>query len=127
MKVEIDRDAFGNIIVRMKGDMSYENAAPLRNEIQSLLSKNPSASVTINMQNVDFVGASGIGQFVKTLKTVNRDQTKVRLSNVRSEFIKVFRIYDLTEQDMKKIIEDFDSDENESLGFRFGRRLPFNN
>ena len=30
MKVQIERDAYGNIVIQMRGDISHENTAPLR-------------------------------------------------------------------------------------------------
>lgn len=127
MKVQIERDACGNIIIQMLGDISYDNAAPLRQELQEILQQNPTVDVTINMQNVDFVGSSGIKQFVETLKIVNQKHTKVKLSNVRSEFIKVFKLYELTDEDLKTIIDDFENDETEDLSLRYGRPLTFHN
>ena len=124
MKVQVERDAHGNIIIQMKGGISYENTSPLREEIQGILSKNPTAAVTINMQNVDFVGSSGIGQFVETLKMVNEDHTKVRLSNVSPEFIKVFKLYQLSGVDLDQIMDDFENDELDGPN-HYGRRFNF--
>ena len=75
------------------------------------------------MQNVDFVGSSGIGQFVETLKIVNKNRTKVKLSNVRSEFLKSFQLYKLSEQDLKNMVNDFESDPVEGPAIRYGRPL----
>ena len=111
MKMQIERDVCGNIILQMKGDISYDTATPLRHKLQNILIKNPTADVTINMQNVDFVGSSGIGQFVETLRIVNEGHPKVKLSNVRSEFIKVFQLYNLNEKNLEAIIDDFEKDE----------------
>lgn len=127
MKAQIERDANGNIIVQMKGDLDYENSAPFRNELLEIISENPTVDITLNMQNVDFVGSSGIGHFVSTLTTINRDQTKIRLSNVRSEFLKVFKLYNLTDDDMKIIIDDFDNEDTQDLAYRYGRKLTFSN
>ena len=127
MKVQIERDANGNIIIQMRGDISYENTAPLREKLQNILYQNPTADITLNMQNVDFVGSSGIGQFVETLKSINQQHTKVRLSNVRSEFIKAFQLYQLTEQDLRAIIDDFDNDQTEGMGVNYGRLRTFQN
>ena len=79
------------------------------------------------MQNVDFVGSSDIGQFVETLKIVNEKRTKVKLRNVRSEFIKSFQLYELTEDDLRAIIEDFDDDQTRDLSMSYGRSCTFHN
>ena len=127
MKAHIDRDSSGNIIIQMKGDFTYENSAPLRVELSEVINENPTSDITLNMQNIDFVGSSGIGHFVETLRICNVKRPIVRLSNVRTEFIKVFKLYDLTELDLKLIIEDFDNDETEGLAMNFGRRHTFSN
>ncbi len=127
MQALIERDANGNIIVRMKGDLNYENSALFKNELQEILTENPTVGITLNMQNIDFVGSSGIGQFVDTIKKVNKDRTKVRLANVRAEFLKVFKLYKLTDDDLRLIVEDFDTDETEFLSQRYGRKLTFQN
>ncbi len=127
MKANLERDANGNIIVQMKGDLNYENSRPFEVELREIIEENPTAEVTLNMQNIDFVGSSGIGQFVKTLRIVNEERTKVRLSNVRSEFLKVFKLYELSDHDMEKIIEDFENDDTETLAMSFGRKLTFRN
>ena len=127
MKAWMERDACGNIIIQMRGDISYENAAPLRRELQNILCQNPTADITLNMQNVDFVGSSGIGQFVETIRILNKKSLKVRLRNVRSEFIKAFQLYKLTEHDLEVIIDDFENDETQELGLRYGRSQTFSN
>ena len=127
MKMQIERDVCGNIILQIRGDISYDTVTPLRKELQDILRQNPTTDVTINMQNVDFVGSSGIGKFVETLRIVNKNSPKVKLSNVRSEFIKVFQLYKFTEQDFKAIIDDFEKDETEGLGKYYGRPFTFHN
>lgn len=127
MKANLERDAIGNIIVQMNGDLNYENARPFEKELREILEENPTADITLNMQNIDFVGSSGIGQFVNTLKRVNEEKTKVRLSNVRAEFLKVFKLYDLSDADLSVIIDDFENDDTEGLSFRYGRKLTFQN
>lgn len=127
IKAHIDRDANGNIIVQMKGDLNYENSSKLRSELKEIVDANPTSDVTLNMQSIDFVGSSGIGQFVQTITAINNKKTRVRLSNVRSEFIKVFKLYKLTEEDLAFIIEDFDNDETADLAQRFGKKFTFQN
>ena len=113
MKVQYDRDANGNIIIHMRGDISYESTIPLRKELIDILKKNSNVEITLNMQNIDFVGSSGIGQFVETLKMLNQKKIRAKVKNVSSEFIKAFQLYDLDKQDLANIIEDFDRDEME--------------
>jgi anti-sigma B factor antagonist len=88
----INTDATGNIIVHITGSLDYENNAPLRQELLELSKQNTTSTITLDLFNLDFVGSSGIGIFVETLRVVN-DQTGLRLINVKTEFIKVFKLY----------------------------------
>ncbi len=120
MKAQIHTDSEGNIIVHMSGGLDYENSIPLRMELQDLTVKNPACTITLDMHSLDFVGSSGIGIFVETLHMLNKDRTQVKLSNVKTEFLKVFKLYNF---DAFKLIEkEFDNDETENLNQKFSNR-----
>ncbi len=122
-------DAHGNITVQMRGGLDYENSIPLRKELQDLASFGPTSTITLDMHSVDFVGSSGIGAFVETIRTINRKhKNKIMLSNVQPEFVKVFKLY--TNYDQEILIKefDFDCDETLDLGPMYGgRRRTFEN
>ncbi|MFN8370812.1 MAG: STAS domain-containing protein [Bacteriovoracaceae bacterium] len=94
MRAKIDTDVNGNIIVRMEGSLDFDNNIPLRHELQRMVTKNPAIKVILDLQGIDFVGSSGIVTFFETVTEINRKKNSVRLTNVRKEFIKVFKIYD---------------------------------
>ena len=71
IKAKLHTDARGNIIVNMEGGLDYENTAPLRKELSELSQENPQSTITLDMNSVDFVGSSGIGHFVETIKALN--------------------------------------------------------
>lgn len=120
MKAQIRTDSQGNITVHMNGGLDYENSLPLRLELQELSQKNPVSTITLDMHSLDFVGSSGIGIFVETLELLNKNKAQIKLSNVKTEFLKVFKLYNF---DAMKLIEaDFDSDETENLNQRYGNR-----
>lgn len=120
MKAQIRTDSEGNITVHMNGGLDYENSLPLRNELQELTHQNPASTITIDMHSLDFVGSSGIGIFVETLQILNKNKSQIKLSNVKTEFMKVFKLYNF---DAFKLIEaDFDSDETENLNQKYGNR-----
>lgn len=123
MKANILRDANGNIIVHMQGDLNYDHSEPLRNELKSIARSNPNAKITIDLAAIDFVGSSGICHFVETIKFMKeRDRTNISLSNVKPEFLKIFKLYSLNEADYVAELMNFDNDETESLGNRFANR-----
>ena len=120
MKAQIRTDSQGNITVHMNGGLDYENSLPLRTELQELTKKNPASTITIDMNSLDFVGSSGIGIFVETLQILNKNKSNIKLSNVKTEFMKVFKLYNF---DAFKLIEtDFDNDETENLNQKYGNR-----
>ncbi|MGZ3790106.1 MAG: STAS domain-containing protein [Bacteriovorax sp.] len=120
MKAQIRTDSEGNITVHMNGGLDYENSLPLRQELQELSKKNPASTITLDMHSLDFVGSSGIGIFVETLQILNKNKSQIKLSNVKTEFIKVFKLYNF---DAFKLMEaEFDSDETENLNQKYGNR-----
>lgn len=123
MKANVLRDATGNIIVHMQGDLNYDHSLPLRNELQSIAKSNPNAKITIDLGAIDFVGSSGICHFVETIKYLKEtSKANVNLSNVKPEFLRIFKLYSLNEADYIAEIMDFDNDETENLNTRFGNR-----
>jgi anti-sigma B factor antagonist len=120
MKAQIRTDSSGNITVHMSGGLDFENSIPLRSELEELTRRNPASTVTLDMYALDFVGSSGIGFFVETLQILNKNKTQIKLSNVKSEFIKVFKLYNF---DAFQLLEqEFDNDETENLNQKFGNR-----
>jgi anti-sigma B factor antagonist len=120
MKAHIHTDSHGNITVHMNGGLDYENSLPLRLELQELTTKNPTSTITLDMNSLDFVGSSGIGIFVETLHILNKNKEQIKLSNVKTEFLKVFKLYNF---DAFQLMEkEFDTDETENLNQKFGNR-----
>jgi anti-sigma B factor antagonist len=123
MKANVLRDANGNIIVHMQGDLNYDHSMPLRNELQSIAGRNPNSRITIDLGAIDFVGSSGICHFVETLKLLKETQKhNINLANVKPEFVKLFKLYSLNEVDYLAEVMNFDNDETENLNTRFGNR-----
>lgn len=123
MKANVLRDANGNIIVHMQGDLNYDHSLPLRNELQSIANSNPNAKITIDLGAIDFVGSSGICHFVETVKYLKENRkANVSLSNVKPEFLKIFRLFSINEADYVAELMNFDTDETADLNTRFGNR-----
>lgn len=120
MKARVRTDAHGNITIHMEGDLNYENSSPLKAELESLTKENPTSQITIDMHGLDFVGSSGIGLFVDTIKALNENKERIKISNVKTEFLKVFKLYDL---DLMAVLEnEFDTDDTEFLAQSFANR-----
>lgn len=97
LMASVNTDVQGNITVEMNGGMEYENSMPLRKELLELVHEFPKANIILDMGKVDFVGSSGIKLFVETITMLNQDKVRIRLKNVKTEFLKVFRLYTLDE------------------------------
>jgi len=122
MKANVIRDANGNIIVHMQGDLNYDHSHPLRNELNSIASNNPNTKITVDLGAMDFVGSSGICHFVETIKLMKERNNTVNLSNVKPEFLKIFKLLALNEADYVAELINFDSDETNNLNTAFGNR-----
>lgn len=120
MKARVRTDALGNITIHMEGGLDYDNCIPLRNELESMLKTNPTSVITIDLHSLDFVGSSGIGHFVETINALNKRREKIKLSNVKNEFLRVFKLYEMDAMDA--LIMDFENDDTEDLNTRFGNR-----
>jgi anti-sigma B factor antagonist len=114
MKANVLRDANGNIIVHMQGDLNYDHSLPLRNELQSIADQNPNSSITIDLGAIDFVGSSGICHFVETVKFMKEGRkANVKMSNVKPEFLRIFRLFSINEADYVAELMNFDTDETD--------------
>ncbi len=126
MKAKIRTDSMGNLTVHMEGGLDYENGIPLEEELITIMSENPASQITLDLNRLDFVGSSGIGFFVNTIKRLNDKKDQIRLVNVKNEFIKVFQLFDGNFLDI--IVNEFDDDETANLSTRFsGKRRTFQN
>jgi anti-sigma B factor antagonist len=122
IKSKISVDVNGNVIVEMQGGFDYEYGLPLNKELARIASKHQNANIMIDLNKMEFVGSSGIGDFVTTLNQLqNVNNNSIRLINVHSEFQKVFKLYNLdssfvaSEQISSEIVSDFENDDTEVL------------
>ncbi len=123
MKANIIKDAMGNIIVQMQGDITVDTTIGFRQEINLLIASHPTARVSFDMSALDFVGSSGISHFVETLKILRQNSASaITLQNVDADFEKIFKLYGLTAEHV--CIDNFgmEDDETATLNMRFGNR-----
>lgn len=123
VKSKITTDANGNIIVEMHGGFDYEHSQLLNYELATIVKKHKTSTIMLDLNNMDFVGSSGIGDFVETLKILNRGSDKqIKLINVKSEFQRVFKLYNLEDSFTLSsvtesiILEQFENDDTEING-----------
>lgn len=128
VKSKITTDANGNIIVEMHGGFDYEHSQSLNYELAKIVQKHKASNIMLDLNNMDFVGSSGIGDFVETLRVLNRGSEKqIKLINVKSEFKRVFKLYNLEEsftfeaqtimmEQIQEIQDQFENDDTEING-----------
>jgi anti-sigma B factor antagonist len=124
LNAQIRTDALGNITIYMNGDLSYDYNARLKKEIIDISNQHPHSIITLDMHSLDFVGSSGISKFVELLKDLKKkNSSKYKLSNIKSEFLKVFEIYNFNAYEM--LTQEYESDETnmQSLTQR-GKTFP---
>jgi len=120
LKAQFSTNALGDITVHLKGGIDFENSIPLRGQLETLRKTNPTCNITIDLDTLDFVGSSGLGHFVETLKILNYKKSQIKLTNVSSDFIKVFKLYNF--EALESLIISFDNDETEDLSHKFANR-----
>lgn len=87
------------IIVSMDGKLDFETALPLREDLSKIIRQTKTDTspkkIIFNMENLDFVGSSGISSFVQTLRDFNTaSSVKPRYCHVKSEFQKIIKAFD---------------------------------
>ncbi len=120
MQARIHTDSKGDITLHMRGGLNFENNNMLKTALTDLINEHPASSITIDMDGLNFVGSSGIGHFVDTINYVNKNRDQIKLKNVSSEFLKVFKLYKFDAMDI--IISNFETDDTESLSQKFANR-----
>ena len=110
LNAQIRTDALGNITIYMNGDLSYDYNTRLRKEIIEISNNHPHSTITLDMHSLDFVGSSGISKFVELLRYLKeKNPSKYKLCNIKSEFLKVFEIYNFNAFEM--LAQEYESDE----------------
>lgn len=87
------------IVVVMDGKLDFETHLPLREDLSRIIDQAKTDSVPkkiiFNLENLEFVGSSGISAFVQTLREFNNQApTRPRYCNVRSEFRRIIKAFD---------------------------------
>ena len=80
--------------VELSGYIDFEAMRPLALSIEQIYRQDSEARVVINLRGLHFVGSSGISSFVKTLKTFNRARVKPSYFGLKSEFQRMFRLFE---------------------------------
>lgn len=105
------------MVVCMDGKLNFETQEALSRDLRRLADEAKVDSVPkkiiFNLENLDFVGSSGISSFVQALKDLNNAApTRPRYCNVKSEFQRVMKAFDEADA-----FEFFDNEERARKSF----------
>ncbi|NBV51456.1 anti-sigma factor antagonist [bacterium] len=103
------RQEGNTVIFNLEGHLDFETIIEFEQTCTRVLSQGTRPRIIINMQELRFVGSSGINQFVKVLKTINHKDLKPKIVNVSTEFEKILRA-------LQSVRNPFDIFENETQG-----------
>jgi anti-anti-sigma factor len=88
-----------SIVISIDGKVDYETQDAVCDFINSTIKRNnrdqAAKQVIVNFTDLDFVGSSGITQFVQSLKQIHNDTDFTpKYCGVRSEFQKIIKAFD---------------------------------
>ncbi|MBC7395941.1 MAG: STAS domain-containing protein [Bdellovibrionales bacterium] len=110
----------GSIVISIDGKVDYESqdqvCATINHTIERNKKDQAAKKIIVNFKNLEFVGSSGITQFVQSLKQIHHEtDVTPKYCGVRSEFQKIIKAFDEENQ--------FDFYEDDSLAKRSGKTL----
>ncbi len=86
----------GKIVVNLSGELDAYGARAVRGTFESLAEMEESRNVSINMNGVDFIDSSGIGEIIflyKGLKGVNRNLELIGVRGKVWEVLELLKIH----------------------------------
>jgi len=104
MKIKL-RDVYDVTILDLSGDITIgKGDVELRKEIADLVTQDRK-KILLNMKKVQFIDSSGIGEIVRSITTVQKNDGQLKLLNLESKVRDLFTI--------TRLITVFESFENE--------------
>lgn len=109
-----------SIVLYLDGKIDYETQDDICLFINKTIEKNKKdeapKKIVVNLMNLDFVGSSGITQFVQSLKQIHTEtHVTPKYCGVRSEFQKIMKAFDVE--------NEFEFFDDEALSRRNGKAL----
>jgi anti-anti-sigma factor len=117
MKTQIRKNG-DTVVVAMEGKMDFEMQDNLRQSLHQIVADanktdQAAAKIVFDLQELQFVGSSGISNFIQTLKEVSsKTDQKPRYCGVSSEFKRVMQALDES-----KTFEFYDTEERAKKSF----------
>lgn len=91
----------GVTVISLEGMIDHETASRFRNSLKNIVDNNihQNRKILINMEKLNFVGSTGVTDFILMMKDFNSDNN-IRYCSVKSEFKKLIRAYNNPDQEM---------------------------
>lgn len=94
MSMKVNKRLNGNfVIIELGGYLDFETANQLGEQF-AILFRNSNSKVIFDFYELQFVGSSGVSNFVKMLCRFNRIPNKPQYVGVSREFMKLFRAFE---------------------------------
>ena len=95
MDFELDKAFDGNAWqVSLQGEIDIYNSADLKAQLSALMDEHK-ADVCIDCKNLEYIDSTGLGALVGALKHVKSHDKELRLSYVKPNILKLFKITNL--------------------------------
>lgn len=119
MKVRIKNNP-NTVVISLDGKIDYETQDGVCEFINKTIERNKkdqtAKNIVVNFSALEFVGSSGITQFVQSLKQIHHDtDVTPKYCGVRSEFQKIIKAFDEG--------NEFDFFDDEALSKKNGKAL----
>lgn len=94
--MKISSEIINNIVIlRIDGELDYENTEQVGNKINELLENNQN-NIVLNMKNVDYINSAGLRILVQAWKKANNVSGCLKFSNLQIFVQRMFRITNLS-------------------------------
>lgn len=93
MKTKVRQNG-NQMILELSGYLDFDSSRPIEESLSALYQSEEKPSVVINLRGLEFVGSSGVSNFVKALRPFNTQTIRPRYVGVKSEFLKLFRAFE---------------------------------
>lgn len=120
LTARITSNSLGNISILLEGELEIESCIILKKQLSHLAKTSQASTLTLDFHRLEFVGASGIGHLVEIVQMLITCHPQVKMSNLRIEFIRVFKLYNF--DPTAYLVEDFILENEAEAPVKFSRK-----
>lgn len=83
------------IIVYLAGRLDVHLSAEIEKEINSIIQREPTAHLLLNLKEVEYMSSSGLRIFVSTMRILKETKRKLKLAEMNNAVKKIFEVVEL--------------------------------